>query len=914
MHARQEMTASEAVASSQRLQGCNVQPVTNFFTFPMKLLQTLRWARALPTASRASLPRVQQRMGIMTASFATTTDAPRIHHRSCTSLLRLGIRMASTPSRMLNTSQDYDQFLARFLEIKHLDSKVVTPARLMAEDILAQKVKEGFKVTVRNLGVIAHLTLAPPDIRELLEAVSNKYNLEPDSAIFSKLIRNALHAGDPALACEILARAVKMPAFQWKHHPDLVKVWGLMSKDIISKLPVSTFSALIQAHINCRSGPKALDVYNAGKPKILAYLMKTSTTSEVVTEQMPGKASRPSKEQIERDRMTTSINNLILVNALTSPVTAKSLFDEVRSTGFVPSTEVYTALVRIIGYFRSNELPRLLEDMRRNNVPRNEKLYSSFASVLSKASISCDFVLDEMRQDGVVPTTYIYNGLLSALLKRGEIQKGRDLMETMKKEGIHPDTTTYNILLEGCLSRGKWDEADGLLSEMDAAGIKKDVVTVNTLISANARREGGDPRQGQVLFDTMLKPPANLRPNRNTYNGLLRCHLALKEWSQAESLIKSLEIHPSLTMRPDGRIYDTYLRSLAEESAASSQPAPLAAQIDRALTSMRSRGVSAQVSTLAALIRSAGKRRNIGDAKRYHSLLASQTLFSDSDSVNSAMITAFDACGDYVGAVRWADSTVPGSGTGDADVTTLKQAGKVVQIGRVSTYALMVAHARAKNEKLVNAVWEQLKRLEEGYVTASKERKGRAGYSVNEANAFIQAYNYLGNLEGAMTMWRTCFQIRASEAESEMVDNARMVKSSLPGVDLVDRYGVDRITVSLILDTVGMNGTLPALQALWSEIVQSRFPVDVNNWVSYLEGLARFGADKEVVDIIRGPAGLRSQVRVSEKVFWSVLPLIKDQECAKEIWGILMKDFPDLKEGVSGKIANYLAENAWLEP
>ncbi|KAJ3213933.1 hypothetical protein HDU67_002299 [Dinochytrium kinnereticum] len=882
--------------------------------------------------------------------------------------------------RMFNNHKDYDEFLTYFLEVNYQKEASVKPAKIRVQDILTQKAKEGHKVTIRNLGILAHLTLAPTEIRQFLDVIYNEYKLEPDSAIFSKLTRNAVYAGDIDLGCELLVRAAKTPTLRYRtgivrhslrHVPGgdvkkimrlinsalevdpslndnaelsaelveivasnckpgsrmdqakLIDVWESIPQDTIKKLPAATFCKVIHVHVECGAIRQALDIYREGRPQILDYLSNPPGKEDVA----PSKSERSrqlSQVKEERKKIMATVDSLLLECCHNISVSAKSLYDELRFVGFVPSTNVYTALVSILGYFSPDEITRLLSEMRAHNVPRSEKFYTSILTILSKSARMGATILDEMAKDGIAPNVYTYNALISGLLKNGEMQKGNELMEMMKSQGIQPDVATFNILLEGCLSRGKWREANNVLNDMAAADIKRDVVTFNTLISAHGRRDGGDPKQGKVLFDAMQRPPYKLKPSRNTFNGLIRCHLALREWAEAESLLKSLESHPSPNMRPDARIYDTYLRNLADESATSIQPAPLVAQIDRALSLMQSRGIMAQTTTLSALIRSAGKRQNIDDAKRYHSLLASQMLFPDSDGVNSAMISAFDSCGDYAGAIAWADSQVPGSGSGRADVDALKGNGKVIRIGRASTYALMVSHGKARNEQLVDAVWEQLKRLEEVQAGVLKEIKGKGGYGMNEINVFIQVYNYLGNLDKAMAMWRSSFTVPAirpenakSEVEqtrpAELTTTNRVVKSSSAAKGLVDLYGVDRITVSLIIDTVGANSTLPALQSLWSGLVASGFPMDLNNWISYLEALARLGANKEMLELVKSSDGIRSQFTITEKVFWSVLPNMRDRERAREFWEILKTDFPELEGGVRVKMARFLTSNPWLE-
>ncbi|KAI8851658.1 hypothetical protein BC829DRAFT_415128 [Chytridium lagenaria] len=455
--------------------------------------------------------------------------------------------------------------------------------------------------------------------------------------------------------------------------------------------------------------------------------------------------------------------------------------------------------------------------MRAKNVPRTQQFYTTLLTNLGKSGRLSHTILDEMAADGVSPNVYIYNTFISTFVKNGEYEKAVGLKETMRKHGIEPDATTFNIFLEGFLSRGQWDKANTLLTEMSAANIKRDIVTFNTLISAHARRDGGDPKHGAVLFNELTNPP------------------------------------------PTSQTYDVYLRALAEESVAVINPVPVVEAIQKVVKTMGDNGGNARME----------------EAKRYYDVFGPTTPFVDSDGVNSAMITALENAGDYAGAVAWADSKVPASGTGKA-----VEGGS--SIGRSSTYALMVAHAKRRKGAEMEAVWKQLKRLE-------------------------RCYCNLGYIDKAMEMWRSAFK---GGNAGKVDERRRIVKSTAASKGLVDRFGVDRITVSLIIDIVGAHGTRAQLEAVWEEIKEAGFPMDLNNWISYLESLARLGFDGEVVETVKREM---NGLGATEKVFWSTLPLMRNREESKRLWGVLKENYGGLEKGVRVKMANYLMENlGWI--
>ncbi|KAJ3106577.1 hypothetical protein HDU96_008158 [Phlyctochytrium bullatum] len=592
---------------------------------------------------------------------------------------------------------------------------------------------------------------------------------------------------------------------------------------------------------------------------------------------------------------------------------AKTLFDEVRATGFAWTTDIYSYILKTYGYHQPHLIKEFTDEMFDRRVPRNEQYYSvAMKSAARRANNLESYVLMRMAEDGMNPNSFVYNAIIDSAVKKNDMAKAKAVKTQMISVGVKPNTVTYNIFLNGFLVRGMWDQANAVLAEMDEAGVPRDTTTFNTLISAHGRREGGDPVEGKRLYEAMLHPPFSLQPDEKSLGALVSCHVALKEWDELKALFAEAK-------KFDTSAFSMYLKGLTDESVIAADPTPFLDEIDRVIINIVQAAVPMHPTTFATLIRAAGKLHDGDRVKRYIEATNLRVTHRTSDTVNGAIITALDTLGDYDGAVAHANAMVPGSGVGqafsEAEVETAEGKKALAEshfrIGRGSVFALMIAHAKKKNADLVHAVWEQLGRLEKAGIAFKDPLVNRSGYSINEMNVAMQCYNFLGMIDRAKELWEKCFIVSPSQTQqadkSDAVDTtkskSRVVTSSLFSRGLVERYGVDRITVSQILDLVGgPQGNPEDLHSIWNQIRHEKFPVDLNNWISYLEGLARHGGHEELITLVGDPnSELRKEFELTAKVFRTTLPLLhyaRQESALSKLCQLLETEHADLVPAV----------------
>ncbi|KAI8813045.1 hypothetical protein BJ742DRAFT_790867 [Cladochytrium replicatum] len=84
-------------------------------------------------------------------------------------------------------------------------------------------------------------------------------------------------------------------------------------------------------------------------------------------------------------------------------------------------------------------------------------------------------------------------------------------------------------------------------------------------------------------------------------------------------------------------------------------------------------------------------------------------------------------------------------------------------------------------------------------------------------------------------------------------------------------YGVNNVTVSLRIDCLAEVGRYSLLRGFWSDVLATGYPVDTNNWTSYLEGLVRCGEGSRAVDILVNSAGEQNDLSSHRLLPYQVL-------------------------------------------
>jgi pentatricopeptide repeat protein len=607
-------------------------------------------------------------------------------------------------------------------------------------------------------------------------------------------------------------------------------------------------------------------------------------------------------------------------------------YEEMARLNMPPDLRTYTTL--IVSY--SSEHPlfanRLLDDMNRYNIQPDSYVYTALMNGYfdsGKIKEACE-IINIMRAKKLKISLLTYNTLVAGFSKAGNFKEARSVLNEMRQHNVNPDTVTYNGLLNGYLVRSMWPEANALLGEMKQLHIPRNAATFNTLIRAHTQFEGGDPSQVSKLISEMSASQYNLSPDRNTYNALLNYLCLQRDWNAVVSHLEKWSdpsVKPSL--RVDGMSFTIALKAMGDANALD--------EADRLLDAILKRNISAiKMAAFSSLIRSAGRKHDLERAKRYYEIY-SQFGHSSNDALNGSMVSAFASVGDYNGAIDWVNSIMPGAAEGNA--FQLEPSNEIERrmfeqppISRATTYALMLLHARNGSKERVEAVHMQLKRLESFSFQLSKPThlgeevntvmytddvafSDSNLYAVNEANVLLQAYGLLGEWQQSLDIWKSLW--KAPQDAGLLVPRSKISvsrPSSFSSLALREMYGVDRITVSVILDALVASRQWDVFASTWSTIRHSGFPLDGNNWLSYAEGLAKKGEEKSALqEMLLADRGMRRDGHEPvAKTFWSLIPLMKDGELVKIAWAVLVSEFPDLEGAVRTKLAGWGKEGGHI--
>lgn len=93
-------------------------------------------------------------------------------------------------------------------------------------------------------------------------------------------------------------------------------------------------------------------------------------------------------------------------------------------------------------------------------------------------------VLDQMREQGISPTTTIYTTLIDSMYKQKKKEEAERLWEQMLESGCKPDQATYNVKAMHYGLHGKPEEVLEVMADMEAAGLKPDTITYNFLMTS----------------------------------------------------------------------------------------------------------------------------------------------------------------------------------------------------------------------------------------------------------------------------------------------------------------------------------------------------------------------------------------------------------------------------------------------
>jgi len=165
-------------------------------------------------------------------------------------------------------------------------------------------------------------------------------------------------------------------------------------------------------------------------------------------------------------------------------------------------------------------------------------------------------LLQEIKQQGVIPSVYCYTAALGVLSKAGDVKRACALFEEMKMLKVPPTLNAYTNLM-ACHSRaGDWQACMDMVKEMNEVGVTPDAKTFATIISALSRaRETSQAIQ--VFNEEVLS--GGLDADLVCFNAVIgACAVSPGEYEKANDFFMKMKSH---SIQPDAVTYTLLMKS-----------------------------------------------------------------------------------------------------------------------------------------------------------------------------------------------------------------------------------------------------------------------------------------------------------------------------------------------------------------
>jgi pentatricopeptide repeat protein len=152
-----------------------------------------------------------------------------------------------------------------------------------------------------------------------------------------------------------------------------------------------------------------------------------------------------------------------------------------------------------------------------------------------------------------------FNTVISAHLKKGNLEAAEKLIKEMKRRGVHPNEATFGSLIEFHVKRGDVERAESLVRELEQSeGVRPDAKVFTSLLGHHARL--GDTRAARRLLERMLKDGVAL--DKWTCTLLVKC-LGQKE--DTENVKKVVEFMRKAKIGIDAAVLSAVLSLRAKK-------------------------------------------------------------------------------------------------------------------------------------------------------------------------------------------------------------------------------------------------------------------------------------------------------------------------------------------------------------
>lgn len=190
---------------------------------------------------------------------------------------------------------------------------------------------------------------------------------------------------------------------------------------------------------------------------------------------------------------------------------AKSLFDSTPDSN--KGYAVYTIMIKL--YFDEGNIDmveHLYQQMKDNSVPATLLTFTTMMSGYNKYKKydKTMQLFDEMTKIGIKPDTKLYNAILAAYCRMGNMANAHSILAMMEEK----DLATYHRMIEGCIASKDASQLLWVMEKLFSSNLEPDIITFNLLIKAALRFQLFEETE-RLLY--IMKEDYRIQPNQESF-------------------------------------------------------------------------------------------------------------------------------------------------------------------------------------------------------------------------------------------------------------------------------------------------------------------------------------------------------------------------------------------------------------
>ncbi|KAG7016643.1 Pentatricopeptide repeat-containing protein, partial [Cucurbita argyrosperma subsp. argyrosperma] len=136
----------------------------------------------------------------------------------------------------------------------------------------------------------------------------------------------------------------------------------------------------------------------------------------------------------------------------------------------------------------ADQIPELMDSQGK---PPSEKQFEILIRMHCDANrgLRVYYVYEKMKKFGVIPRVFLYNRILDALVKTGNLDLALSVYRDFQENGLVEENITFMILIKGLCKAGRVDEMLELLGRMRANSCKPDVFAYTAMVKVLVSEE-----------------------------------------------------------------------------------------------------------------------------------------------------------------------------------------------------------------------------------------------------------------------------------------------------------------------------------------------------------------------------------------------------------------------------------------